>query len=116
MTDNKKDGPNNTEEQQIVRGMLHIAVLSLLESGRKYGAELLIALDGTHFSSKVGTLYPLLTRMEKSDLLTADWHIERGQTPRKYYRITPLGKEKLAEYRAFLSQIQTYLGGKKNEN
>lgn len=113
MIDNKKDDSNNTEEQQIVRGMLHIAVLSLLESSRKYGAELLIALDRTPFSSKVGTLYPLLTRMEKAELLSADWHIEKGQTPRKYYRITPLGREKLAQYRAFLSQIQTYLGGKK---
>lgn len=112
MTNNKKDFEPNGEEQQIVRGMLHIAVLSLLESGRKYGAELLIALDGTPFSSKVGTLYPLLTRMEKSGLLSADWHIEKGQTPRKYYRITPLGREKLSEYRAFLRQIQTYLGGK----
>jgi len=113
MTDNKNDSGNSTEEQQIVRGMLHIAVLSQLEHGRKYGAELLIALDGTPFSSKVGTLYPLLTRMEKSGLLSADWRIERGQTPRKYYRITPLGHEKLTQYRAFLSQIQTYLGGKK---
>lgn len=112
MTNNKKDFEPNGEEQQIVRGMLHIAVLSLLESGRKYGAELLIALDGTPFSSKVGTLYPLLTRMEKSGLLSADWHIEKGQTPRKYYRITTLGRGKLTEYRAFLRQIQTYLGGK----
>lgn len=109
---NKKYTETSGEEQQIVRGMLHIAVLAELDHGRKYGAELLIALDKTPFSSKVGTLYPLLNRMEKSKLLSADWHIEPGQTPRKYYRITALGHEKLQQYRDFLTQIHTYLGGK----
>jgi PadR family transcriptional regulator PadR len=113
MSQNKQDTENAAEQQQFIRGMLHVAVLAELEHSKRYGAELLIALDKTPFSSKVGTLYPLLGRMERSGLLSADWQIEPGQTPRKYYRITSLGREKLTQYRAFLSQIQTYLGGKK---
>lgn len=101
------------EEQQIIRGMLHIAVLAELDSGKKYGAELLMALSKTPFVSKVGTLYPLLNRMEKDDLLSSDWQMKPGQTPRRYYRLTKHGKTKLQEYRMFLEQIQRYLGGKR---
>ncbi|MBL8031208.1 MAG: PadR family transcriptional regulator [Candidatus Doudnabacteria bacterium] len=102
----------SAEQQQIVRGMLHIAVLAELEIGKRYGAELLIALSKTPFTSKVGTLYPLLNRMEKDELLVSDWQIVPGQTPRRYYRLTNHGQQKLAEYRSFLQTIQTHLGGK----
>jgi PadR family transcriptional regulator PadR len=107
-----KNKQNNTEQQQIIRGMLHIAVLSELENGKRYGAELLIALSKTPFTSRVGTLYPLLNRMEKDGLLVSDWQMEPGQTPRRYYRLTKIGMQKLTESRAFLTHIQTYLGGK----
>jgi PadR family transcriptional regulator PadR len=106
MMNNKQD-----EQQQIIRGMLQIAVLTELEYGRKYGAQLLVALSKTPFSSKVGTLYPLLNRMEKNGLLSCNWHMTAGQTPRKYYQVTALGQKKLHEDREFLRQIQTYLGG-----
>jgi len=107
MTNNNQD-----EQQQFIRGMLQMAVLTELEYGRKYGAQLLVALSKTPFSSKVGTLYPLLNRMEKGGLLSCNWHMASGQTPRKYYQLTAAGQKKLHEDREFLQQIQTYLGGK----
>lgn len=110
MTNNQKE--TTVEQQQIIRGMLHVAVLAELSTGKKCGVDLLIALDKTPFSSKVGTLYPLLNRMEKQGLLSSDWRITSGQTPKKYYRLTSHGKQKLKEYREFLLQIQQYLGGK----
>ncbi|QQS69331.1 PadR family transcriptional regulator [Candidatus Saccharibacteria bacterium] len=108
---NKNIG-NDPEKQQIIRGMLHLAVMTELEKGKRYGAELLISLSKTPFTSRVGTLYPLLNRMEKDGLLDSDWLMEPGQTPRRYYRLTKQGQAKLAEYREFLTYIQTYLGGK----
>lgn len=111
MLDNKPVA-TSTEQQQIIRGMLHVAVLAELEGGKKCGVELLIALEKTPFSSKVGTLYPLLTRMEKNGFLSSDWSVAKNKTPRKYYRLTTLGKNKLTEYRDFLSQIHKLLGGK----
>ena len=108
---NKNNGVD-PEKQQIIRGMLHLAVMAELEKGKRYGAELLISLSKTPFTSRVGTLYPLLNRMEKDGLLDSDWQMEPGQTPRRYYRLTKQGQAKLAEYREFLTYIQTYLGGK----
>ena len=109
MLNNKKG--SGTEQQQIIRGMLHIAVLAELSKGKRCGVDVLMALDTTPFSSKVGTLYPLLSRMEKSGLLSSDWQIKPGKTPRRYYTLTAHGKQKLKEYRAFLGHIQQYLGG-----
>ena len=91
--------------------MLHVVVLANLEHIEKCGVDLLIALDKTPFSSKVGTLYPLLNRMEKSGLLFSDWRIEPGQTPRKYYGLTKRGREKLKESRAFFGAVYNYLKG-----
>lgn len=108
---NKNNGVD-PEKQQIIRGMLHLAVMAELEKGKRYGAELLISLSKTPFTSRVGTLYPLLNRMEKDGLLDSDWQMEPGQTPRRYYRLTKQGQAKVAEYREFLGRIQTYLGGK----
>ena len=107
----KNDLETGAEQQQIIRGMLHIAVLAELSKGKKCGVDLLLAFDKTPFSSKVGTLYPLLTRMEKNGLLSSDWHIKPSKTPRKYYILTSHGKQKLTEYRDFLAHIQHYLGG-----
>lgn len=110
MLNNQLDA--SAEQQQIIRGMLHVAVLNELERHKKCGVDLLIALEKTPFSSKVGTLYPLLTRMEKNGLLSSHWSVASSHTPRKYYRLTATGKNKLKEYRAFLSQVHNYLGGK----
>ena len=99
------------EQQQIIRGMLHIVVLAELAKRRQYGAELLIGLSKTSFSSKVGTLYPLLNRLEKDGLLIAEWQMTTGQTPRKYYQISPECRKKLAGYREFMTDIYKQIGG-----
>lgn len=104
---------NNTkdEKQQIIRGMLQIAVLVELEQGRKYGAQLLVLLSKTPFSSKVGTLYPLLNRMEKAELIRSEWETNESQTPRRYYEISPSGTAKLQMYRAFFNELNNYVKG-----
>ncbi len=101
------------EKQQIVRGMLQLAVLVELEGGRRYGAQLLLSLSTTAFSSKVGTLYPLLNRMEKGGLIRSKWETAESQTPRRYYELTAQGRAKLELYRGFLAELTNYVKGKK---
>lgn len=92
--------------------MLQMAVLVELEHGRKYGAQLLINLSATPFSSKVGTLYPLLSRMERAGLIRSKWETKASQTPRRYYETTVQGAAKLRMYRDFLGQLMNYTKGK----
>jgi len=102
---------NQDEKQQIVRGMLQMAVLVELEASRKYGAQLLVLLSKTPFSSKVGTLYPLLNRMERANLIRSKWEVEESQTPRRYYEVTAQGTAKLQMYRDFLHDLNKYAKG-----
>jgi PadR family transcriptional regulator PadR len=44
-----------------------------------------------------GTLYPLLTRLKNLGLLTYRWEESTTGPPRKYYKLTPVGKQFLKE-------------------
>ena len=44
-----------------------------------------------------GTLYPLLTRLKNSELLTYRWEESPSGPPRKYYSLTKMGKTFLEE-------------------
>ena len=73
------------------RGVLQLAVLSLLRTPT-YGYDLLSVLENAGLRTEEGTLYPVLRRLEKEDLLTSEWNTS-GSRPRKYYRTTDRGQE-----------------------
>jgi len=82
-----------------MRGAGPVAVLKLLESGEKYGYELVEALaarsDGV-LDMGQSTLYPLLYNLEAQGLVRAEWRDGDAPRPRKYYSLTAKGKKRLA--------------------
>lgn len=106
---------NSTDHEQLVRGMLYFAVLALLEHKESYGANMLLRLEGTPFETKAGTLYPLMTRMQKQGLISSRWVIKTGKPPMRYYTITTTGQEKLESLRTILRDINKVLGGNHEE-
>jgi PadR family transcriptional regulator, regulatory protein PadR len=86
-------------EREMMRGAGPVAVLKLLESGPKYGYELVETLatrsDGV-LDMGQSTLYPLLYNLEAQGLVRAEWREEAGARPRKYYALTAKGKKRLA--------------------
>jgi len=86
-------------ERELMRGAGPVAVLKLLESGSKYGYELVESLarasDGV-LDMGQSTLYPLLYNLEAQGLVRADWREAPGARPRKYYTLTAKGKKRLA--------------------
>jgi PadR family transcriptional regulator, regulatory protein PadR len=78
---------------ELRRGMIVLAVLSQL-SEEQYGYSLLKLLSEQGLELDQGTLYPLLRRLESQGLLSSDWKIE-GSRPRRYYVISPEGRELL---------------------
>jgi PadR family transcriptional regulator PadR len=44
-----------------------------------------------------GTLYPLLTRQKNAGLLSYRWEESQQGPPRKYYELTPEGKDYLKD-------------------
>jgi DNA-binding PadR family transcriptional regulator len=58
----------------------------------QYGYSLVSILKDKGFDIDAGTLYPLLRRLEKQQLLESSWDTNEAR-PRKYYLLSPLGKE-----------------------
>lgn len=64
-----------------------------------YGYSLVGALSKKGVPVEANTLYPLLRRLEGQGLLTSEWETG-GSKPRKYYRVTPEGREVCARLKA----------------
>lgn len=74
---------------ELRRGTLILGVLSQLEEA-KYGYALIQNLEDKGISIDANTLYPLLRRLEKQELLCSEWNTEESK-PRKYYKRTVYG-------------------------
>ena len=76
---------------ELRRGTLPLAVLSQLRKPQ-YGYSLVQALEVAGVSIEQSTLYPLLRRLEKQELLTSSWDTTESR-PRKYYVLNEYGIE-----------------------
>lgn len=102
---------------ELRRGVVVLAVLSQMSTPR-YGYSLVQQLAEQGFEVEEGTLYPLLRRLEKQGLLASEWEIGEAR-PRKYYHISPAGRQVLdaltAEWLATVEVMQAILYGGKHD-
>lgn len=82
---------------QMRKGILEFCILSILSKNDHYASEILDTLKGGKMIVVEGTIYPLLTRLKNSGLLEYRWEESTLGPPRKYYKITEVGKASLAE-------------------
>jgi PadR family transcriptional regulator, regulatory protein PadR len=84
-------------ERDMTGGFLHLLVLDHIHRiGPIHGYGLIKAMEestGERGQWKEGTLYPLLGTMEKEGLLRSRWGKGSEGPRRKYYEITPAGRE-----------------------
>lgn len=81
--------------QELKRGTLVLSVLLNTEEAT-YGYSLVQKLNEAGIDIEQNTLYPLLRRLEKQDLLLSEWDTSESR-PRKYYHISDLGKDVLTD-------------------
>lgn len=79
--------------QELRRGTVVVACLATLRRP-SYGYALLETLGSAGLSVDANTLYPLLRRLEKQGLLSAEWNTDEAR-PRKFYRTSDDGLEVL---------------------
>lgn len=95
-----KDSEDDAQEKwqiQLRKGALELVILAALRDGPVYGLALLRHLQ--RFATMAiteGTLYPLLDRLKREELVSADWVQEGESRPRKYYQLSSKGTKKLA--------------------
>ncbi len=82
---------------QMRKGILEYCILAMLSRGEAYPSEILEKLKESRLIVVEGTLYPLLTRSKNAGLLTYRWEESSSGPPRKYYKLTELGREFLRE-------------------
>ncbi|WP_431036056.1 PadR family transcriptional regulator [Streptomyces sp. P6-2-1] len=88
-------------ESQLRKGILEYCVLALLRDGPKYGVELLGALRETGaLATSQGTVYPLLSRLRRDELVATTWQESTSGPPRRYYELTATGHRALADFAA----------------
>ena len=82
---------------QMRKGILEFCILSILSKNDHYASEILDTLKSGKMIVVEGTIYPLLTRLKNSGLLEYRWEESTSGPPRKYYKLTKLGKASLEE-------------------
>lgn len=99
---------------QLLKGVLDMCLLSLIREEPSYGYEMVRKLQsrGLNLVSE-GSIYPLLSRLEKGGLVDG-FLVQSSEGPaRKYYRITATGTTHLGEWtddwRAFRNGVDDVL-------
>src|SRR5665213_1345702 len=100
MIENTDDSGLLAQSQiQMRKGVLTYCVLLLLKDGKIYTSEIIRALRQAELIVVEGTLYPLLSRLAKDELLAYEWQESEQGPPRKYYWLTDEGKKMLSDLR-----------------
>lgn len=98
MTNIKRQDAEASRHAQFLKGLAELAVLSALRDGPEYGLSLVDRLRAdAGLDVAEGSIYPMLHRLEKAGHIEAEWVLDSASArPRKYYGLTPTGREELA--------------------
>ena len=104
---------------QFKKGVLNLCVLVLLEKQDRYGYELVQKISD-QISISEGSVYPLLRRLTKEGYFTTYLQESTEGPPRKYYKLTELGRtylsEQLNEWKSFTNGVNNLIEeGAKND-
>lgn len=84
---------------ELLHGTLDALILKTLAGGRRHGYGVARAIeDATSgvVAVEEGSLYPALYRLERRELIEAEWGTSELGRRAKFYRLTPRGRRQLA--------------------
>ena len=103
----------SSNQIQLKKGALELCVLAMLARGESYAYEIASTL-AVRVGMGEGTIYPLMRRMQDDGLVDTRLEESNSGPPRKYYRLTPIGRAALAaqkrEWRSFADAVNQLLG------
>jgi PadR family transcriptional regulator, regulatory protein PadR len=111
--DNTPQSPSNWDVQ-LRKGSLELVILAALSPRPLYGLELLNKLHQYEtMQISEGTLYPLLDRLKRDAVISAQWQQEGDARPRKYYALSDEGRQRLTDlslrWRQSVADIESLL-------
>lgn len=104
--ENKQTMNVDNTQVQMRKGILEFCILAVIARGEMYASDILEKLKEAKLIVVEGTLYPLLTRLKNSGLLSYEWKESTSGPPRKYYKLTPAGETFLSELQETWNELQ----------
>lgn len=101
---------------ELRRGVAEYCVLAVLRDAESYAFDIVrvLAQAGGLVTSE-GTIYPLLARLRRDNLVTTSWRESDAGPPRRYYRLTREGQAALetfvADWTSFRDAVDAVLNG-----
>lgn len=92
-------------QTQMRKGILEYCVLLIISRGEIYASDIIAELKRAKLLVVEGTLYPLLTRLKNNGLLAYNWVESTSGPPRKYYVLTPEGRQILTQLDTTWSEL-----------
>jgi PadR family transcriptional regulator, regulatory protein PadR len=100
----KNDSDNRFEYRDLYSGLIRLHILHHAVEGPIFGLEMAEELARHGYRISLGTLYPLLHGLEKKGYLRSS-EKRKGQSIRKVYRATPLGRKALKAIKVKVSEL-----------
>lgn len=106
-------------QKELSAGTVALVLLSVLDraDGPMYGYQIAKLLEtgrggaDVPITKKHGALYPVLRSLENSGLLESRVEPSVSGPPRRYYTITPAGRETLARWVAIWDRTRRFVDG-----
>jgi PadR family transcriptional regulator, regulatory protein PadR len=85
-------------QSQMRKGVLEYCILLVIaRGGQVYASDILGALKSSNMIVVEGTIYPLLSRLNRAEYLKYTWVESSAGPPRKYYSLTERGRTALKQ-------------------
>src|ERR1700691_4819132 len=89
--------------RDLHKGSAELLVLTSLETRPRHGydiGKLIEERSHGQIRFRIGSLYPILFRLEDRGLIAGRWLEKSGERRRRCYRLTPMGRNFLREQRS----------------
>jgi PadR family transcriptional regulator len=99
---------------ELLQGTLDLLILQTLQWGPRHGYGITQAIrtrSGDILQVDTGSLYPALHRLERQDLVAAEWSVSENRQRVRVYRLTAAGKRQLSSERSRWEQFSEAIAG-----
>jgi PadR family transcriptional regulator len=97
----------------LLQGTLDLLILKAVSLGPLHGYGVLLRIQqisGEGLVIQQGSLYPALYRLEHQGAIASEWGESENNRKAKYYKLTPLGRERLGEETAKWQRMAGIIG------
>ena len=105
---------NDNIAVQMRKWVLEYLILLIISRGEVYASDIIAHLKAYDLLIVEGTLYPLLSRLKKDQLLTYSRVESPSGPPRKYYQLTSHGQQVMQRMEQVRNQLSSAIAGMQN--